>query len=59
MEATEVRGVALIPHFACEGIPLLFLPDGTLVDGYLEDGKGNAPTLYPLALIKTQGMSPS
>ena len=58
MEATEVRGVALIPHFACEGIPFLFLPDGTLVDGYVEDGKGNAPSLYPLALIKTHFAGP-
>ena len=58
MEATEVRGVALIPHFACEGIPFLFLPDGTLVDGYVEDGKGNVPTLYPLALIKTHFAGP-
>jgi hypothetical protein len=49
----------LVPHFACEGVPLIFLPDGTLVDGYVEDGDGSAPTLYPMALVKTHFAGPA
>ena len=59
LEATEVKGVALVPHFACEGVPFIFLPDGTLVDGYVEDGDGTAPTLYPMALVKTHFAGPA
>jgi hypothetical protein len=51
----KARGLSLLPHFACEEIPLICVgPEGTLVDEAVDDAAGGAPTFLPGTIVKTQ-----
>lgn len=60
LEVPIARGVSLLPHFACEALPLVFIEDdGTLVDEILEDVATDSPTFLPGAIVKTQFAGPA
>jgi hypothetical protein len=60
LEMAEARGVSLLPHFACEQLPLVFVDgDGTLVEEMVEASGGDAPTLLGGAIVKTQFSGPA
>jgi hypothetical protein len=60
LEMTQMTGVSLLPHFACEEIPLVFLAgDGTLVEEVVETRGGAAPVLLSGVLVKTQFAGPA
>ena len=59
LEHPVLEGVSLLPHFACEPIPLLFLEtSGVLLDSYLEDEGNNDVRFNDSPLVKTQFAGP-
>lgn len=60
LEAPRISGLSLLPHFACEPVPLQFLEStGDLVDSVLVDeGEGDI-RLQDEALTKTQFAGPA
>ena len=55
LEVPKVMGLSLLPHFACEPVPLLFLQStGHLVDSFiLDEGNGDIRLEHEV-LVKTQ-----
>lgn len=51
----RASGVVLLPHFACEPLPLLFADDeATLLDAYVHEGDDGRKTFEGGALVNTQ-----
>ena len=59
LEVPRIGGLSLLPHFACEPVPLLFLETtGHLIDSILlDEGEGDI-TLQDEALVKTHFAGP-
>jgi hypothetical protein len=54
LECPRLEGLSLLPHFACEPVPLIFLEGpGLLVDSYIEDAGQNDIRLTPEPIVKT------
>lgn len=55
LERPRLEGLALIPHFACEPLPLVFAGEqGTLVDSFLGDPGSGTARMNPEPMVKTQ-----
>lgn len=55
LEVPRVEGLSLLPHFACEPVPLLFLDSsGHVVDSVLVDEGDGDIRVEPQVLVKTQ-----
>src|SRR5262245_40372583 len=60
LELPSASGVSLLPHFACEELPIVFLEaDGTLVEELVEDHASETPTFLAGVLVKTQFAGPA
>jgi hypothetical protein len=60
LSVPRATGTSLLPHFACEEIPLVFLDqDGTLVDEVVEQDAAGVATFLAGALVKTQFAGPA
>ncbi len=59
LEQVATRGLILMPHFACERLPILVtVPGGVLVDDYVDASTGASPVLSEKTLVKTQFAGP-
>lgn len=59
-ECARIEGVSLLPHFACEPLPLVFLDGpGLLVDSFVRDEGRNEVSLTDGPLLKTQFAGPA
>jgi hypothetical protein len=60
LEMPHARGVSLLPHFACEELPLIFVDaSGTLVEEVVDEPTKDAPTFLGSVLVKTQFAGPA
>ena len=60
LEMPRARGVSLLPHFACEELPLVFVEgSGTLVEEVVDEPIKDAPTFLGNVLVKTQFAGPA
>jgi hypothetical protein len=60
LEMLQVDGLILLPHFACEPVPLLFLEStGHLVDSYFQHTGDDDVRLMDEILVKTQFAGPA
>jgi hypothetical protein len=60
LELPRASGVSLLPHFASEELPLVFLEaDGTLVEEVVDDYATETPTFLAGVLVKTQFAGPA
>jgi hypothetical protein len=60
LEMPHASGISLLPHFACEEVPLVFLDGGgELVEELVEDHGTEAPTFLAGAIVKTQFAGPA
>lgn len=60
LEMPTAQGLSLLPHFACEELPFVFVEgEGALVEEVVEDPVTDAPTLLGGIIVKTQFAGPA
>jgi hypothetical protein len=59
LETPRASGVSLLPHFACEELPFVFLDgSGVLVEEVVENVATDTPTFLAEVIVKTQFAGP-